>query len=178
VSSLLIPTHVAQKIKAERTDAVARSIQATSANRLNSDDFVTPDEVRQQLDELQRYVAARREEDPDYHLPKPSGWKITVLMLTIPEVSSGGLVIVEDVRETRSMSSPQGVILAVGPSAYTDPTRFSVDGNVRPWHAVGDRILWTRYDATMFHLANGQRIGIMNDTQPAALIDKGWKVPA
>lgn len=178
MSNLLIPKHVAAELrKQQQSDAVARSIKDSSANRLSSDDFVTRQEVSEQLAELTRYVQDRRASEPEYFLPKPSGWRITVLMLTIPEVSSGGLVLVDDVREMRSVASPQGIVLGVGPAAYTDRSRFAHSGDLVPWHSPGDRILWTRYDATVFQLPNGQRIGIMNDTQPAALIDNGWSVP-
>jgi hypothetical protein len=99
-------------------------------------------------------------------------------MLTIPETSSGGVHIVDDNREARSMSSPQGVILNIGPGAYRDPARFSIDGVLTPWHKVGDRIQFVKYDAQPFQLPNGQRLGILTDTQPVALFDSGWEVPA
>jgi co-chaperonin GroES (HSP10) len=179
MSGLLMPRHVAaqmQKTKVSGDMSVANSIQRTAINRLTSDDFASPAEVQKQLDDLSNYVAEMQEHNPAYRLPLPSGWRLTVLMLTIAEVTEGGVHIVNELREQQSMSSPQGVILSVGPAAYSDPTRFKVQGEIMPWHKAGDRIIWTRYDATSFQLANGQRIGFMNDTQPAGLIDSGWDV--
>lgn len=186
MSNLLIPDtpsgRVAAKMAHERRQkeamATAKAMSGGTQNALQSDDFLDKPGVQAQLDQLAGYIAERREEDPDYHLPLPSGWRIQVLMLTIPEKSKGGLQMVDDSREQRSMASPQGVILAMGPSAYSDPTRFSDrDGNLAPWHAVGDRIQFVKYDAQPFQLPNGQRLGILTDTQPVATLDSGWEVP-
>jgi hypothetical protein len=65
----------------------------------------------------------------------------------------------------------------MGAGAYKDKDRFLVDGEMRPWHSVGDRISWTKYDAPTFQLSNGQRLAFLNDTQPLACIDAGWEIP-
>ncbi len=83
-----------------------------------------------------------------------------------------GIIIVEDAKEARALSSPQGIVIAMGDDTYSDPERFS-----EPWVKVGDRISFVKYDATMFQIANGQRLGFMNDTQPIATIDKDWSIP-
>ena len=168
--SLIVPKHM----------AMASSIKKSSVHAMNSDDFVTPNEVASQLQVLGEYIHQRREEvQKDYALPKPTGWKIMVLMLTIPEKSSGGVIVVDDAKEQRSLASPQGVVLAVGPAAYQDADRFSDGhGNLAPWVEAGDRITLVKYDASMFQIANGQRLGFINDTQPIAVIDKGWEVPS
>lgn len=177
MSGLLLPKSTIAQMRKASDDAAAQNIKATAIHRMDSDDFIDPAGVRLQLDQLFAYVAARREEQPDYHLPKPSGWRLQVLMLTIPETSSGGVIVVDEAREQRSMASPQGVILAMGPACYSDPKRFTVDGKIMPWHKVGDRIQFVKYDAQMFQIANGQRLGILTDTQPVATIDEGWNVP-
>lgn len=158
----------------QRATSGGEAIGKSSVHRMDSDDFVTRDNVTEQLEQLKAYVAERREEEPDYTLPKPSGWKLMVLMLTIPETSAGGVIVVDDAKEARALASPQGVILDMGPAAYSDPDRFMVDGVLTPWHDIGDRITITKYDAGMFQIANGQRLGFINDTQPIATIDKGW----
>lgn len=172
MSKLLVPRNYSR-----REEAAATSIAKTSKHRMDSDDFVTPNDVRAQLAALQEYLDLRRQEDPTYSLPAPSGWKLMVLMLTIPEKSAGGVIVIDDAKEQRALASPQGVILAMGPAAYTDRDRFSVDGELVKWHEVGDRITLVKYDASMFQIANGQRLGFLNDTQPIATIDKGWETP-
>lgn len=168
--SLLVPRHY------KRATEAAQSIAASAVHRLDSDDWANASNVREQMQALDAYIQQRREEDPAYRLPQPSGWKIMVLILTIPEKSAGGVHIVEDAREQRALASPQGVILAMGPAAYTDPDRFKVNGELQPWHVVGDRITFVKYDAAMFQLANGQRLGFLNDTQPLSRIDAGWQL--
>lgn len=175
--SLVLPKHVHDRLQAQKQAAVADSMQRTALNPLSSDDFVTTKSVRQQLDELAAYVAARRGTDAGYVLPTPSGWRLLVLMLTIPQVTDGGMHLVDDTLEARSMSSPQGVVLSVGPAAYRDRSRFAWDGALEPWVEVGDRIIWKRYDLSTFQIANGQRLGFLNDTQPVAVLDHGWDVP-
>lgn len=172
-SALLMPQAPGLALpRAAALAAARRGINATT-----SDDFVSREQVQQQLDQLAEYIAERRKTEPDYHLPVPSGWRIQVLMLTIPETTSGGLVMVDDDREARAMASPQGVILQVGPAAYSDPDRFTVNGVLTPWHHVGERIQFVKYDAQPFQLPNGQKLGILTDTQPVAMLDSGWTVP-
>ncbi len=170
---LMLPRHHKEwneDRKAAVTAAAASSIDNSSVHRMTSDDFVTKREVREQIEQLQKYVSARREIDPDYHLPMPSGWKLMVLVLTVPEKSGGGVLIVDDHREAKSLASPQGILLNMGQSAYVDPERFPRGAE----HEIGDRIMWSKYDATMFQLSNGQHLGFMTDTQPTAMIDTGW----
>lgn len=152
--------------------AAARAISQSSRHRIDSDDWATVSDVKAQLDQLQQYINERREQEPTYVLPTPNGWKLMVLMLTIPEKSAGGVIIVDDAKEARALSSPQGVVLATGSQCYKDPSRFE-----GPWCEVGDRICFVKYDASQFQIANGQRLGFLNDTQPVSTIDKGWSVP-
>lgn len=172
MSGLLLPRHqMASHMKAKNA-AAAENIKKTSVHRLDSDDFITPIEVLNQIDMLQAYIELRREEELDYSLPHPTGWKLMVLVLTIPEKSTGGVIIVDDAKEARSLASPQGVVVAMGSQTYNDPDRFD-----EPWVAVGDRITYIKYDASMFQIANGQRLGFLNDTQPVSVIDNGWEIP-
>lgn len=178
MTGLLLPKHMHAARAKQRDEAAAASIQKTAVHRMDSDDFIDREGVQFQLDMLQGYIDARRADgEPDYHLPKPSGWRLQVLILTIPEKSKGGVMVVDDSREQRSLASPQGIIIGMGPAAYKDAERFMVDGELTPWHRIGDRIQFVKYDAQMFQLANGQRLGTLTDTQPVATIDAGWEVP-
>jgi len=165
---LLLPKHMA----GARDTATATAIAKTAVHRMDSDDWATATVVSEQLGQLEEYLETRREEEPTYVLPQPTGWKIMMLMLTIPDKSAGGVIVLDESKEARALSSPQGVVLALGPQAYTDPARFD-----KPWLEIGYRATVIKYDASMFQLANGQRLGFVNDTQPVAVIDKGWEVP-
>jgi co-chaperonin GroES (HSP10) len=168
----------AQK-RAELESSVAHSIQHTALNRLTSDDFASAQSVQRQLDELASYLVIRRETDPGYVLPQPTGWRILVLMLTIEDVTEGGVHLVDEALEAKAVMSPQGVVLGVGHSAYQDPSRFALnrERTITPWAEVGDRVIWKRYDIALFRIANGQQLGFLNDTQPVATLDRGWVVP-
>jgi len=162
--SLLVPKHYLQKGKpVSRVD-----------NPINSDDFVSPGDIRAQLQQLKTFVAARRELHPNYQLPRPVGWRVQVLVLDTPGETAGGLLLPED--EGRAVSSPQGVIVAMGGAAYTDKRRFSIGAEIVPWVSVGDRIQFVKYDAHLFTLGNGQVLGTLTDTQPVAVIDSGWEI--
>lgn len=174
MSGLLMPAHQRAAIQRQKKEAAAaENIQRTSVHALHSDDFVTPKEVQNQLGQLSDYLAERRAVEELYHLPEPCGWRLTILVLTIPEKSDGGVIIVDDAKEQRSLASPQGIVLSMGSAAYKDESRFP-DG---AWVRLGDRIQFTKYDATMFQIANGQRLGTLNDTQPIAVIDRNWEIP-
>lgn len=181
MTQLLMPAHTfnaVQKQKREARDkAMADNIGRTSMNHLTSDDFVTAASVEKQLAELGSYIEERRQVDPGYTLPKAVGWRLLVLILTSPKETDGGVHLVDEALEAKSMTSPQGIVLDVGPAAYQDRTRFAWGGELEPWCGIGDRIVWKRYDLTMFQIANGQRLGFMNDTQPVATIDQGWTIP-
>ena len=163
--ALILPKRMPVRTSDER---IANTISSTSKHRYDSDDFVTRSDVHDQLEKLAEYVADRQTEDADYQLPQPSGWKLMCLALTIPD-KLGSLIVIDESKEARSLATPQGVILDMGPAAYTDKDRFA-----EPWHVIGDRISWVKYDATMFQLSNGQRLAFLTDTQPLSRIDGGW----
>ena len=75
--------------------AVSASIQSSTVHSMASDDFVSPDDVLCQLDDLHSYIETRQVSQDGYKLPKPSGWKIMVLVLTVPEISAGGLIVID-----------------------------------------------------------------------------------
>lgn len=179
MSGLAVPKHVYDRMQREKQlEGVAGSIQRTQMNALTSDDFVSSKSVREQLGKLTRYIAARREADPGYVLPRPAGWRILALILTVPEMTDGGLELPAEATEARAMTSPQGIVIAVGPSAYQDRARFAMrGGDPEPWVVPGDRIIWKRYDISTFQIANGQKFAFMNDTQPVAMLDRGWPIP-
>ena len=183
---LVLPRHVhehrqAELLAVQRKDADKRqdALVGTQLHRMDSDDFVSIADVAKQLETLQAYADARRsaEGHDGYKLPKPLGWKVALLALTIPEETHGGVLMLDEAREARSLATPQGVVLQLGSAAYRDPDRFKFDDDLEPWVKVGDRISFVKYDAAFFQLSNGQRIAFITDTQPLSLIDGPWEVP-
>lgn len=171
MTGLLLPRHVVA-MEQQRKAKLAASAPAVPANKvagyegnrneIETDDFIRPEDVADQVTKFSRY---------DGIVPKPVGWRIAILVLTIPEQSSGGVIIVDEHREARSLASPQGVVISVGPQAYQDASRFP---NKEPWVRVGDRVLFQKYGGRMFQIRTGQHIAILNDTEIGAVVDSGW----
>lgn len=129
---------------------------------LNTDDFIEPADIVAQVRQFLAYDGA---------VPAPVGWRVGVLLLTIPETTAGGVIMVDSDREARSLASPQGIVIAVGPGAYQDEARFP---DKEPWVRVGDRVLFQKYGGRSFQLRTGQYIAFLNDTEFAAVVDSGW----
>jgi co-chaperonin GroES (HSP10) len=161
--SLLLPKHVAAKLKAQASATKAvPGFDAQKKHALSTDDFIDPSDVAQQVADFLAY---------DGVVPRPVGWRVSVLVLTIPEITTGGVFMPSDDREARSLASPQGIVLSLGPTAYADPTRFP---NKLPWVNVGDRVMFQKYGGRMFQIRTGQHIAILNDTEFAGVVDGGW----
>jgi co-chaperonin GroES (HSP10) len=166
--SLIIPKHVAAQLRQQSQNAAIKAQKvggferAANKHALNSDDFIDPADIAAQVQSFAEYDGA---------VPAPVGWRVAVLVLTIPETTAGGLIMVDDNREARSLASPQGIVVAVGSQAYKDPARFP-DGE--PWVKVGDRVMFQKYAGRMFQIRTGQHIAILNDTDFAGVVDSGW----
>ena len=134
--------------------SVAAGLQASA-----TDDFVRPADVREQLSTL-----------PE-HLPRPTGYYILVMALTIPEtVGEAGIIVIDSSREAQAVSSPQGIVLELGPEAYQAEGKFESG----PWCKRGDRVLFQKYAGRTFRLANGQLLFLLNDDDIIAVVDDGW----
>lgn len=164
--TLILPKHVAAKLRAQNAPIAAASrvggFESAQKHALETDDFIEPEDVAEQVKRFLQY---------DGTVPRPVGWRVAVLVLTIPEKSAGGVIMVDDHREARSLASPQGIVVGLGETAYKDAARFPEN---RPWVKVGDRVLFQKYGGRMFQLRTGQHIAILNDTEFAGVVDGGW----
>lgn len=164
--SLLLPKHVAAQIQANRANRPAPAkvggYETQGRHILSTDDFIDPADVAEQVATFTEYTGA---------VPRPVGWRVLVLVLTIPEISSGGVIMVDEHRDARALASPQGIVVALGDQAYGDVERFP---GKTPWVAVGDRVLFQKYGGRMYQLRNGQHMAILNDTEFAGVVDSGW----
>lgn len=162
--SLLLPRHVAAaRAKQKSTERIGGFERPqNSARRVDTDDFIGDNDVVEQIAQI----------PDDRPLPKPVGWRLMLLVLSVPETSEGGVIMVDDHREAKSLSSPQGVVLAMGDAAFKDSARFDT-----PWCAVGDRVLFQKYGGRMFQLRSGQHLVFLNDTEIVGIVDGGWIDP-
>lgn len=160
--TLILPKHVAAQLRKTHAEkSRVPGYEATRRHALDSDDFLDPSDVAAQLKRFIEYDGA---------VPKPVGWRVSVLLLTIPEETAGGVIMNDGNIESRSVASPQGIVLALGESAYTDPVRFPRG----PWVRAGDRVVFQKYSGRMFQIRTGQHIAFLNDTDFAGYVDRDW----
>ena len=80
--------------------------------------------------------------DPEAVLPEPTGFHVLCLQYVRPEVvtTSGGmrLHLAAQTRKEDEYQGRVGVVLALGPDAYSDTAKFPSG----PWVAVGDIVAW------------------------------------
>ena len=156
---LILPKHVAAQMRSRHA---ADGPVPAAPSAISTDDFIDPQHIAEQVAQFLRYEGA---------IPRPVGWRVAVLVLTLPDVTAGGVHLVDDHREARAIASPQGIVIALGEQAYDDDTRFK---SKTPWVSVGDRVLFQKYGGRMYQLRNGQRIAVLNDTDFSAVVDRGW----
>lgn len=170
MTGLILPKHVAAMERQRRAGIASATPNAaqkvggyeSKRNEIETDDFIRPEDVADQISQFAKY---------DGIVPRPVGWRIALLVLTIPEQTSGGVIIMDEHRDARSLASPQGVVISLGPQAYGDANRFP---DKEPWVRVGDRVLFQKYGGRMFQIRTGQHIAILNDTEIGAVVDSGW----
>jgi co-chaperonin GroES (HSP10) len=95
----------------------------------------------------------------------PSGWRILVEPVAVPQESDGGILYSETTQELAKHLRHFGQVLAVGQGAYQDK-RFEVSGTITPWCKVGD---WVTYGRNA-----GQDIAV---NVPGKLLQNGLKEP-
>lgn len=96
-------------------------------------------------------------------LPKPTGWKILVAMpADIDKV--GSIFIPDSAKEQNRQSSMTGYVLAMGPEAYKDTSRYTV-----PWCAEGDYVLIKAFSGTRFQIGDREFRLINEDTVEAVV---------
>lgn len=99
-------------------------------------------------------------------IPKPTGWRIVLLPYKGAEKTKGGIVLADQTREKQQITTVCAYVLAVGPLAYKDESKFP-DG---PWCKEGDWIIFGRYAGARIGLDGGE-IRIINDDEVLAVIN-------
>ena len=92
----------------------------------------------------------------------PTGGHILVLPKKIEEVTEGGIILLEDSRDKEQRASTEGILVAVGSSAWLDLD----DGE--PWAVVGDKISYSRYAGVDMTGKDGEQYVLINDNDVLA----------
>jgi chaperonin GroES len=99
-------------------------------------------------------------------IPKPTGWRIILLPYKGAEKTKGGIVLADQTREKQQITTVCAYVLAVGPLAYKDTTKFPEGA----WCKEGDWIIFGRYAGARIGLDGGE-IRIINDDEVLAVIN-------
>lgn len=99
------------------------------------------------------------------HLPRPTGWRISLLPYRGARMSKGGIAIAEETQKKTQLGTTCAYVLDVGPLAYADESKFP-DG---PWCKPGDWIIFGRYAGSRIPIEGGE-IRLINDDEVLATL--------
>ena len=141
----------------ENLTALERKWLDQQKNKVPTIDDVFNDEG--QLDEVKLNESVRD------HLPRPTGWRISLLPYRGARVTKGGIAIAEETQKKTQLATTCAYVLEVGPLAYCDESKFP-DG---PWCKPGDWIVFGRYAGSRIPIEGGE-IRLINDDEVLATI--------
>ena len=124
--------------------------------------------------ELQRKAKIEKEEhlqeqaqsELDANIPHPVGYKILVALIRVEETFDEGTILkaTKTVRDEYILSTA-GMVLELGPQAYTDKERYPTG----PWCKPGDYVMFRANTGTRFKIGN-QEYRLMNDDSVEATV--------
>lgn len=95
---------------------------------------------------------------------RPVGNKILVLPDLVEQETASGIVVVTDINlEKEMMAQTEGIIIAVGNTAWADQKEA--------WAKVGDRVIFSKYTGHIRTGKDGKVYRILNDLDVGAVID-------
>tara|TARA_R100000935_G_C2752842_1_gene130400 strand:+ start:223 stop:639 length:417 start_codon:yes stop_codon:yes gene_type:complete len=98
-------------------------------------------------------------------LPQPTGYRILILPRGRDPVTKGGIQLARETIEKDSIASVVGYVVAVGPDAYKDSSKFTRGA----WCKEGDWILFGRYAGARFKIDGGE-MRLLNDDEILAVL--------
>jgi co-chaperonin GroES (HSP10) len=115
----------------------------------------------------------------------PCGDRVVVLPDAVESVTAGGIIIPEKEADKHQLAQVSGVLVAVGPDAWTHttttiernmgngkwrPIERQVRGYSGPFAKVGDRVCFARYNGLPFDGEDGKQYRLLNDEDITATI--------
>lgn len=92
-------------------------------------------------------------------LPVPTGWHVLVLQYIRPE-KVGSIIMAEQTRREDEYQGRVGLVLRMGPEAFTDVGKFPGG----PWCKPGVWVTWPRLEASSTRMKYGKVVlALMND---------------
>ncbi len=115
---------------------------------------------------------------PVEKLPKPAGWRILIAPVKINDLSSGGIVIVNESIKTLEYFRNIAKVVAIGDECYRH-SKFQ--GGIpleqktpKPWCKIGDVIQYSSYsgaEIAIQHEGELSKLKFLNDDEVIAVID-------
>lgn len=99
-------------------------------------------------------------------LPQVHGYRVMLIPVVFPEITAGGIVLPNEVRNRQLNHAQVFRVVGMGPQAYKDPGRFP-DG---PFCEIGDYVLIGRYAGTKVTTCYCEDLRIVNDDEVMATI--------
>ena len=93
-------------------------------------------------------------------LPQPTGWRILVLPHRGQGKTKGGVLLSDQTVEETQVATNVGLVLAIGPDAYSDKERFPNGA----WCKKKDWVIFARYAGSRLNIEGGE-LRILNDDE-------------
>lgn len=105
------------------------------------------------------------------HLPKPTGYKMLVLLPKLKETFGDSLIVRPDINaKEEQQASMLGMVVKQGPDCYADRDKFPTG----PWCREGDLVVFSTYAGTRIKV-NGVDFRLMSDDTIQAVIEDPTK---
>ena len=120
--------------------------------------------------ELQRRRKIEEEDaaeaELEQRIPRPTGYHILIAMPTVKNTfGDSGIVKANETMHHESILSMVGMVLDMGPQAYSDKDRFPTG----PWCQKGDYVMFRSNSGTRFKVA-GAEYRLLNDDSIQAVV--------
>ncbi len=117
------------------------------------------------------YAVDRLSPDTLAKLPTPTGFHLLIATPEVKQATAGGVILPDGHRDREGTAAILGLVLAVGPDAYSDTSRFP-NG---PWCKEGDWVIFRSYSGTRVKYGKQEFRLINDDTVEAIVADPvGW----
>jgi co-chaperonin GroES (HSP10) len=168
MSNLILPAHVADAVEAQRAKEALEKIKENSKKEETVvEETVAPINITEAyVKEEERVMDPTKLPDSALaRMPQPTGWRILILPYRGSEKTKGGIYKTAETIERNSLATVVGYVLAVGPEAYSDTTRYPTG----PWCKKGDWVMVGRYAGARFRIEGGE-VRIINEDEVIATI--------
>lgn len=106
--------------------------------------------------------------EPRYasQLPEPKGYKLLIALPDIEEATEGGIIKSVQSQHEESISTVVGWVMAMGPDAYVNYSRFPTG----PYCQVGDWVIFRAFSGTRLKI-QGKEFRLINDDTVEAVVE-------